>query len=236
VADAHRDKDIVMIKMDSIEKTYRLGTIDVFALQGVSLEVKQGEMVAIMGPSGSGKSTLMNIIGCLDQPTSGIYELDDIDISGLNDNRLAEIRNKKIGFVFQTYNLLPRTPALANVELPMIYSGERNRHKRAMEALERVGLSDRVRHRPSELSGGEQQRVAIARALINDPSIILADEPTGNLDSRTGKEIMDIFTNLNRNEQMTILLVTHERDIAAYTQRIINLRDGLINNEEKLTR
>jgi len=178
----------------------------------------------------------MNIIGCLDQPTSGIYELDDIDISGLNDNRLAEIRNKKIGFVFQTYNLLPRTSALANVELPMIYSGERNRHKRAMEALERVGLSDRVRHRPSELSGGQQQRVAIARALINDPSIILADEPTGNLDSRTGKEIMDIFTNLNRNEQMTILLVTHERDIAAYTQRIINLRDGLINNEEKLTR
>jgi len=225
-----------MIKMDGIEKTYRLGTIEVFALQGVSLEVKQGEMVAIMGPSGSGKSTLMNIIGCLDQPTSGIYELDDIDISGLNDNRLAEIRNKKIGFVFQTYNLLPRTSALANVELPMIYSGERNRHKRAMEALERVGLSDRVRHRPSELSGGEQQRVAIARALINDPSIILADEPTGNLDSRTGKEIMDIFTNLNRNEQMTILLVTHERDIAAYTQRIINLRDGLINNEEKLTR
>ncbi len=223
-----------MIKMDSIKKTYKIGEIEVEALRGIDFEVQTGEMVAIMGPSGSRKSTLMNIIGCLDQQTSGIYELEGIDIGSLNDNQLAEIRNKKIGFVFQTYNLLPRTPALANVELPMIYSGQRNGRQRALEALERVGLSDRIRHKPSELSGGEQQRVAIARALVNDPSIILADEPTGNLDSRTGKEIMDIFADLNRNEGMTIVLVTHEGEIAAYTQRIIHLRDGLVSNEETI--
>ena len=223
-----------MIKMDSIKKTYKIGEIEVEALRGIDFEVQTGEMVAIMGPSGSGKSTLMNIIGCLDQQTSGIYELEGIDIGSLNDNQLAEIRNKKIGFVFQTYNLLPRTPALANVELPMFYSGQRNGRQRALEALERVGLSDRIRHKPSELSGGEQQRVAIARALVNDPSIILADEPTGNLDTRTGKEIMDIFADLNRNERMTIVLVTHEREIAAYTQRIIHLRDGLVSNEETI--
>jgi putative ABC transport system ATP-binding protein len=223
-----------MIKMDSITKTYKLGEIEVHALRGIGLEVKRGETVAIMGPSGSGKSTLMNIIGCLDQQTSGVYELDGINIGGLNDNKLAAIRNKKIGFVFQTYNLLSRTSALANVELPLIYRREGNRRRRALEALERVGLSDRIHHKPSELSGGEQQRVAIARALINNPSIILADEPTGNLDSYTGREIMNIFVELNRNEDMTIVLVTHEREIAAYTQRIIHLRDGLVNDEEVL--
>ena len=221
-----------MIRMEEIKKTYKVGEIEVLALRGISLGIERGEMVAIMGPSGSGKSTLMNVIGCLDQQSSGIYELDGVNIGGLNDNRLAEIRNKKIGFVFQTYNLLPRTPALANVELPLIYSGERDRRRRAMEALERVGLSDRINHKPNELSGGQQQRVAIARALINNPAIILADEPTGNLDTRTGKEIMDIFSDLNRREGMTIVMVTHEREIAAYTQRVIRLRDGMLTEEE----
>ena len=228
----HLAKDTIMIRMEEIKKTYKVGEIEVLALRGISLEIERGEMVAIMGPSGSGKSTLMNVIGCLDQQSSGIYELDGVNIGGLNDNRLAEIRNKKIGFVFQTYNLLPRTPALANVELPLIYSGERDRRRRAMEALERVGLSDRINHKPNELSGGQQQRVAIARALINNPAIILADEPTGNLDTRTGKEIMDIFSDLNRREGMTIVMVTHEREIAAYTQRVIRLRDGMLTEEE----
>ena len=228
----HLAKDTIMIRMEEIKKTYKVGEIEVLALRGISLGIERGEMVAIMGPSGSGKSTLMNVIGCLDQQSSGIYELDGVNIGGLNDNRLAEIRNKKIGFVFQTYNLLPRTPALANVELPLIYSGERDRRRRAMEALERVGLSDRINHKPNELSGGQQQRVAIARALINNPAIILADEPTGNLDTRTGKEIMDIFSDLNRREGMTIVMVTHEREIAAYTQRVIRLRDGMLTEEE----
>ena len=221
-----------MIKMESITKTYKLGNIEVPALRGVSFHVQQGEMVAIMGPSGSGKSTLMNILGCLDQQTTGTFELDGANIGGLSDDQLAEIRNKKIGFVFQTYNLLSRTSALANVELPLIYAGVKNRRELALEALERVGLSDRIKHKPNELSGGQQQRVCIARALVNRPSIILADEPTGNLDTRTGEEIMNIFTELNQNDGITILMVTHEREIGEYAKRIINVRDGLISDEE----
>ncbi len=221
-----------MIKMQNIIKTYNLGDVHVNALRGASLDVKQGEMVAIMGPSGSGKSTLMNIIGCLDQQTTGNYELDGVNIGDLNDNQLADIRNKKIGFVFQTYNLLARTPALTNVELPLIYSGENHRRERAMAALKRVGLSDRAKHKPNELSGGQQQRVSIARALINNPSIILADEPTGNLDTNTGKEIMGIFTELNKKEGITVVMVTHEPEIGEYAQRIINVRDGMVESEE----
>ena len=222
--------------MEGITKIYKLGNIEVQALLGVDLKVDKGEMVAIMGPSGSGKSTLMNIMGCLDQQTSGSYKLDNVDIGRLNDNQLAEIRNKKIGFVFQTYNLLARTSAVANVELPLIYSGGNNRRGRALAALERVGLSDRVKHKPNELSGGQQQRVCIARALINNPSIILADEPTGNLDTRTGKEIMDIFAELNRTDGITIVMVTHERELAEYAQRIIIVRDGVVSNVEVLKR
>jgi putative ABC transport system ATP-binding protein len=226
-----------MIEMEDIRKTYKLGNnIQVHALLGVSLKVEKGEMVAIMGPSGSGKSTLMNIMGCLDQQTSGSYKLDGADIGKLNDNQLAEIRNKKIGFVFQTYNLLARTSAMANVELPLIYSGGNNRRARALTALERVGLSGRVKHKPNELSGGEQQRVCIARALISNPSIILADEPTGNLDSRTGNEIMNIFTELNHQDGITIVMVTHEREIAEYAQRIFFVRDGVVSNVEVLRR
>jgi len=207
----------------------------VSALQGVSVRVEDGEFVSIMGPSGSGKSTLMNIIGCLDVPTSGTYELDNIAVGGLSDNRLAEIRNKKIGFVFQTFNLLAREEALHNVELPMVYSDvpEKKRREIARQMLKAVGLEKRAKHRPTEMSGGERQRVAIARALVNSPSIILADEPTGNLDSRTGTEIMEIFQKLNA-DGITIILVTHEREIGEYSQRIINLRDGLVEGEEGL--
>ncbi|MEE8373043.1 MAG: ABC transporter ATP-binding protein [Dehalococcoidia bacterium] len=223
-----------MIRMNEITKTYRLGKIEVDALRGVSFELKQGEMVAIMGPSGSGKSTLMNIIGCLDQQSSGTYELDGVDVGKLNDNQLADIRNKKIGFVFQTYNLLPRTSALANVELPLIYNGAKNRKVQALAALEKVGLADRANHKPNELSGGQQQRVSIARALINRPAIILADEPTGNLDTRTGEDIMRLFADLNRVDGITVVMVTHEREIGEYADRIINIRDGLVGGEEVL--
>ena len=223
-----------MIKMQGVTKIYKLGKIEVEALRGVNIEVKPGEMVAIMGPSGSGKSTLMNIVGCLDQQSSGTCELDGVNIGKLNDSQLAEIRNRKLGFVFQNYNLLARTSALANVELPLIYSGTSDRRKRALAALERVGLSDRASHKPNELSGGEQQRVCIARAIVNNPSIILADEPTGNLDTRTGHEIMDLFAELNRSEKITIVMVTHEREIAQYAHRIINLRDGVVSEEEVL--
>jgi len=216
-----------MIELDNITKVYKAGQTEVPALRAVSCHIESGEMVSITGPSGSGKSTLMNILGCLDKPTSGQYRLDGIEVSKLSDNKLAEIRNKKIGFVFQSFNLLARTTALANVELPLIYSGAGNRRQRALQALESVGLAHRAAHKPSELAGGEQQRVAIARALINTPPLILADEPTGNLDTQTSKEIMLLFQQLNQ-QGITIILVTHEADIAAYTQRTIKIRDGQI--------
>ena len=222
-----------MIVLENVCKIYRLGKLEVPALQGVDLRVEEHEFAAIMGPSGSGKSTLMNIVGCLDRLTTGRYVLDGIDVSDMGDNDLAEVRNRRIGFVFQTFNLLPRMTSLRNVELPLIYSGisKRERRDRAMTALQQVGLENRALHRPNELSGGQRQRVAIARALINRPAILLADEPTGNLDSRTGEEIMSIFQQLN-DQGATIILVTHEPDIAACSRRIIALRDGLITRDE----
>ena len=227
-----------VIDIKNIIKIYKIGNVRVGALRGVDLKIKEGEFAAIMGPSGSGKSTLMNIIGCLDIPTSGSYLLEDVDVSRLNDNRLAEIRNRKVGFVFQTFNLLSRSNTIGNVELPLIYS-KRNpkisRKEFVSNAIKSVGLTGWEKHRPSELSGGQRQRVAIARALINNPSIILADEPTGNLDSRTGEEILAIFQNLNK-EGKTILFVTHELELARHAQKIIYLRDGLITGEEKIAK
>lgn len=222
-----------MIELENITKVYRMGKVEVSALRGVTLSINEGEMIAIIGASGSGKSTLMNILGFLDKPTSGRYTLNGADVSRLNDNKLAEMRNRKIGFVFQDYNLLSRASAIANVELPLIYSGSRQKRKRAMEALERVGLSERAKHKPTELSGGEQQRVAIARALVNNPTVILADEPTGNLDSSSTAEIISIFRKLNRGG-ITVVLVTHEMDIASQTQRIIRLLDGQVISDEKV--
>jgi putative ABC transport system ATP-binding protein len=222
-----------MIELNNISKIYHMGKVEVPALKGVTLSIAQGEMVALIGPSGSGKSTLMNILGFLDKPTDGSYILEGIDVSQLNDNKLAEMRNKKVGFVFQTYNLLPRASAVSNVELPLIYGGSAQKHKRAMEALGRVGLSERASHKPTELSGGEQQRVAIARALVNDPSLILADEPTGNLDSNVTAEIISIFRRLNQ-EGITVVLVTHEADVAAQAKRIVRLLDGQIVEDKKV--
>jgi putative ABC transport system ATP-binding protein len=220
------------INIVNVTKVYRLGAIEVAALQGVSLHIGDGELVAIMGPSGSGKSTLMNILGCLDVPSSGSYQLDGEEVGQLKDDQLAQVRSRKIGFVFQQFNLLARTPAIEQVELPMVYAGVRDRRARALAALDAVGLSDRAHHRPTELSGGQQQRVAIARALVNEPSIILADEPTGALDTRTSAEIMAIFQRLNRERGLTVIFVTHEPDIAYHTRRIIHLRDGLITTDE----
>ncbi len=216
-----------MIELENIAKVYRMGKVEVYALREITLSIKQGEIVSIIGASGSGKSTLLNIMGCLDRSTSGRYIFNGADVTKLNDNKLAEMRNRKFGFVFQEYNLLPRASALSNVELPLIYGGSRHKHQQAMEALERVGLATRAKHKPTELSGGEQQRVAIARALINNPSLILADEPTGNLDSAAGAEIISIFQQLNQ-DGITVIIVTHEANIASQTQRVIRLHDGEI--------
>ena len=221
-------KDWVILA-EGLTKYYQMGEVEVRALAGVSCKIKRGEVVAIMGPSGSGKSTLMNILGCLDLPTSGKYILDGEEVETLNDNQLADIRNRKVGFIFQSFNLLARTTALGNVELPLRYAGKvPNKKERARTALESVGLEDRISHRPTELSGGEQQRVAIARALVNNPAIIMADEPTGNLDSKVGKEILELLLTLNRDKGTTLIIVTHDSAIAAQTQRIIHLRDGLV--------
>lgn len=214
-----------MIEVERLSKTYQLGRIEVHAIIDMTFRIDAGEFVAVMGPSGSGKSTLMNLIGCLDLPSSGTYRLEDYDIQTLSPNRLAEVRNRRIGFVFQNFNLLPRASALENVELPLLYGRVPDAQRIAREALDRVGLSDRARHRPNELSGGERQRVAIARAIVNNPAIVLADEPTGNLDTATGNEIMNIFSRLNE-EGTTLILVTHERDVAARARRIIQMKDG----------
>jgi putative ABC transport system ATP-binding protein len=221
-----------MIELNSVTKIYDLGEVKVNALDNVSFHCDKGEVVSIMGHSGSGKSTLLNILGCLDKPTSGSYSLEGEDISGLTDNQLAVLRNRKLGFVFQSYNLLPKMTALENVELPMVYAGQDHRRERALEALESVGIGQRARHHPSEMSGGEQQRVAIARCLINNPLVILADEPTGNLDTKSSQHIMDLLL-AQSQKGITIIVVTHEQDIAAYTQRTIYLSDGSIVEEKK---
>jgi len=232
------DKNTPVIELRDITKVYQMGEMEVHALRGVSLDVGRGEIMTIMGPSGSGKSTLMNIIGCLDQPTGGTYHLEGEDVSHLRDDDLAAIRNRSIGFVFQTFNLLARTTALQNVMLPLIYAGvsRAEREEKAEKALKSVGLGHRLDHLPTELSGGQQQRVAIARALVNRPSIILADEPTGNLDSKSGAEVMAVLQGLNRERGMTVVLVTHDPNIARHTKRIIHLHDGAINGNETVDR
>lgn len=222
-----------MIELKNVRKVYQMGKVEVKALDGVSISIEEGDFIAIMGPSGSGKSTLMHIIGCLDKPSHGRYLFQDRDITEMNDDELSRIRNKSMGFVFQTFNLIPRQTCLYNVELPLVYAGlhSRERRERATEVLTEVGLADRIRHRPNELSGGERQRVAIARALVNDPKVILADEPTGNLDTKTGIEIMSIFESLN-SKGKTVIVVTHEEEIAAQTEKIVHIRDGKITNGE----
>jgi putative ABC transport system ATP-binding protein len=232
---------MAVISVRDLTKTYHVGEVDVRALRGVSLDVEPGEFVAITGPSGSGKSTMMHILGCLDRPTSGTYQLDGRDVSELSRDDLARIRNRKIGFVFQGFNLLPRTTALDNVELPLLYNGASSlktseRHRRAMEVLTAVGLAERSHHLPNQLSGGQQQRVAIARALITNPAMVLADEPTGNLDTRTSIEVMDIFQRLNNERGITILLITHEHDIAEYAKRLVSFRDGRVLADQKIAR
>jgi len=222
-----------VITLERVTKVYRMGKLEVPALQGIDLHVGHGEFVAIMGASGSGKSTLMNIVGCLDVPTSGRYLLDGTDVAKLNDDQLARIRNRKIGFVFQSFNLIPRTSALHNVEMPLIYAGEGGRAERAREALGAVGLADRVHHQPTELSGGQQQRAAIARALVTNPAILLADEPTGNLDSASSVEIMRLLSTLNVEQGRTIVLITHEQDIARFARRVVELRDGRVVRDEQ---
>jgi putative ABC transport system ATP-binding protein len=225
----------IVIGVKNLVKTYVVGEVEVRALRGVNLEVQTGEFLAVTGPSGSGKSTFMHIVGCLDRPTSGQYFLDGQDVSRMSKDALAAVRNKKIGFVFQGFNLLSRTSALDNVELPLLYGGglkAGERHKRAMEVLTAVGLGNRADHHPNQLSGGQQQRVAIARALINQPSILLADEPTGNLDTRTSIEVMDIFQRLNRDRGITVVLITHEHDIAEYAHRVVNIKDGVVAKDE----
>ena len=217
-----------MIEIENITKVYQMGETEVRALNGVSLKIEDGEWTAITGPSGSGKSTLMAILGCLDSPTSGVYRLDGTDVAQMRDDQLAAVRNKKIGFVFQQFNLLARTSALENVELPLLYSSANHRHDRAKTALEAVGLADRMKHHPNELSGGQQQRVAIARALVTEPSILLADEPTGNLDSKTSKEIMELFGQLHRDRGITVIFVTHDPTIAANAHRVIHIMDGVV--------
>ena len=226
--------DKVVVRISEVKRVYHMGKVEVHALRGISLNVAKGEFVSIMGPSGCGKSTLMHIVGCLDRPSSGHVLLDEVDVDELNDNDLAEIRNKKVGFVFQTFNLLPKLNAIENVELPLIYAGVGfdGRRKKAAELLEIVGLGDRMHHKPSELSGGQSQRVAIARSLANDPSIILADEPTGNLDSKSGDEIIHLFTDLN-NRGITMIIVTHDQEIANHSRRIVRLKDGLVVSDEK---